>query len=377
MTAEKSLFTSYSKTIQDGDLVIAYVNPLDMSAIHVKKDAVLNNKYGAFLHNNIIGKPFGARVESVKGNGHIAFLHPSPELWTQTLPHRTQILYMPDIALVSEMLDLKPGAVVVESGTGSGSFSHSIARTIAPVGKLHTFEYHEERVLKFKDELVAHGLESIVEVNHRNVCSDGFGLEDVADAVFLDLPSPWEAIASAKQAFKKGKVGRICSFSPAIEQVQKTCLEMEKNGFYDVRMFETLIRRQDIKTIQKRPLPTRDVVTGHTNNNKSKKKPLAADEEKEKDNNGEEADVVVESDQANGALKEGQVIVSKTVARVAGHTSFLVFASVFVEGDKAVVTADAKTVAETAMDLEDGSNAGDESNAGKRKRSMTDDGQKS
>ena len=29
--------------------------------------------------------------------------------------------------------------------TGSGSFSHSIARTIAPSGTLYTFEYHKER----------------------------------------------------------------------------------------------------------------------------------------------------------------------------------------------------------------------------------------
>ena len=32
------------------------------------------------------------------------------------LPHRTQILYAADIAMVVHMLDLRPGAVVVESG---------------------------------------------------------------------------------------------------------------------------------------------------------------------------------------------------------------------------------------------------------------------
>ena len=48
--------------------------------------------------------------------GFVKVLHPSAELWTETLPHRTQILYAADIAMVLSMLELRPGSVVIESG---------------------------------------------------------------------------------------------------------------------------------------------------------------------------------------------------------------------------------------------------------------------
>ena len=76
---------------------------------------------------------------------------------------RTQILYSLDIAMVSLQLELWPGSVVVESGTGLGSLSHALARTVAPRGHLHTFEFHAERVEKARVEFAE-------TASHRDVC---------------------------------------------------------------------------------------------------------------------------------------------------------------------------------------------------------------
>lgn len=45
-----------------------------------------------------------------------------------------------------------------------------------------------------------------IELEHRNVCKDGFGAAADVDAVFLDLPAPWEAIPDAKKAMAVGAI---------------------------------------------------------------------------------------------------------------------------------------------------------------------------
>ena len=62
----------------------------------------------------VAGLKYGSQVQMTRGWAFA--LHPTPELWTLTLPHRTQILYTPDISMVLTQLELRPGSVVCEAG---------------------------------------------------------------------------------------------------------------------------------------------------------------------------------------------------------------------------------------------------------------------
>lgn len=244
--------------MKDGDTAIVFLGHDYMFPVKLRYGGQTQTKYGVIRHStDLIGKRFGSKVTCSKG-GWVYILHPTPELWTMNLPHRTQILYSTDISIITMMLELKPGSVVCESGTGSGSLSHAIIRTIAPTGHLYTVEFHQQRAEKANEEFREHKVDHLVTVKNQDVCKNGFGVTDVADAVFLDIPSPWEAIGHAKDALKI-KGGRICSFSPCIEQVQRTCLAMEEHGFTEINTLEILPRVYDVRSVS---LPIADLGKG-------------------------------------------------------------------------------------------------------------------
>ncbi|XP_054718358.1 tRNA (adenine(58)-N(1))-methyltransferase catalytic subunit TRMT61A-like [Uloborus diversus] len=302
----------YKSLVEEGDLVIVYLDIRHMYPLTVKRDEVFQSKYGALKHNDIIGSKFGSCVSCTKGWVYVLF--PTPELWTITLPHRTQILYAADISLIIVQLDLKPGSIVCEAGTGSGSLSHALIRAIAPDGFLHTFEFHEKRAEVAQEEFKSHGLSHLVKVERRDVCSDGFGIKRVADAVFLDLPNPWEAVPHAATAIKESG-GRICSFSPCIEQVQRTCLAMQVSGFRDIVTVECLQRTLEVKKITQ-------TIISFDKYDRVKLTPEA--------NQKEKVEEEVEESNQEKPMKDGETVTHWTALpplQSAGHTGYLTYAS--------------------------------------------------
>ncbi|XP_062185886.1 uncharacterized protein LOC133889367 [Phragmites australis] len=249
------------RRISEGDTVVVYERHDAMRAVAVRAGGVLQNRFGVFRHDDWLGRPFGSKVYSSpaavgggkggsgKGGGAKGFVHllaPTPELWTLVLSHRTQILYIADISLVVAYLELVPGCVVLESGTGSGSLTTSLARAVAPHGHVHTFDFHEQRAASAREDFERNGLSSLITVNVRDIQGEGFPEQHrgVSDAVFLDLPQPWLAIPSVGLMLKQD--GILCSFSPCIEQVQRAC-EAMRPCFTDIRTFEILLRTYEVR----------------------------------------------------------------------------------------------------------------------------------
>lgn len=209
-------------------------------------------------------------------------------------------------------MELAPGSVILECGTGSGSLTHALARAVHPGGAVHTFEFHAGRAAAAATEFSSHGLAGVVTSHVRDVQADGFGGAfegGSADAVFLDLPAPWAAVPSAAACLRPD--GVLCSFSPCIEQVQRTCAALARSGgFTSPVTHELLLRGMEVR----REGLAMDVLGGW---DKARKRARGGDV------SGGDPD-------AAPASRVG-VVVAKPDAVARGHTGYLTFARRAVE----------------------------------------------
>ncbi|KAI5957316.1 TRM61 [Candida jiufengensis] len=324
-------FFEYKDYIEEGDLVLAFINRTSIKPIYITKGEILNTRYGHFHHNTMIGMKYGSQMPGAKGFGFIHLLFPTPEMWTLSLPHRTQIVYTPDSSYIIQRLNVTCGSRIIEAGTGSASFTHSFARTVSKKGKVFTYEFHEPRYLEAKKELEQHGLTNTI-ITHRDVCNDGFNIDqDVnGDVVFLDLPSPWTAIPHLNSVITKNKRVGICCFSPCIEQVDKTVKALEENGWTNIEMVEVAAKRWEARKEMKRDvsdainrikdIQQRKKIGVESMKNGEPPKKLSKTNE-----NG------FKSSRKSAKVKEGEegyewLEVTKSENEIKSHTSYLTFA---------------------------------------------------
>jgi tRNA (adenine57-N1/adenine58-N1)-methyltransferase len=167
-------------------------------------------------------------------------------------------------------------------------------------------------------------LDNIITVTWRDIYKDGFQIKGKANAVFLDLPSPWLAIDSANEALVPN--GKICTFSPCIEQVQRNCTALRKANFLDLYTVECLLRPYEIINRSLKPLPDtehqpkRKKDESHNEPKKRARDDTSATEEKSTEKN-EEPTTVNEP-----AARSVSVAFINPLTDIKGHTGFLTFA---------------------------------------------------
>lgn len=219
-------------------------------------DGKFETHRGYLSHNELIGKPWGSRVETHMGSSYVMLQPSLADILVET-KRNTQIMYPKDIGFILVTMDIGPGKQVVEAGTGSGSFTTALAYTVGREGHVTSYESRKEFQYLAHKNLDRLGLSERVEFKLRDIAS-GFDERNV-DALFLDVPNPQDYILQAKEALKPG--GFFGSILPTTNQVSVLLIALRRANFAFIEVCEVILRYY--KAVAERLRPT-DRMIAHT-----------------------------------------------------------------------------------------------------------------
>jgi len=243
-------------TVVDGDLVQLQGIGYKSHIIKLKTGAELQTHRGVIRHDDIIGQPWGSRLLSHTGNPFY-LLQPGLSDIIKDIKRTTQIMYPKDIGYLLLTLGIGPGKKVLEAGTGSGGLTTAFAYMVGSSGHVYSYDRKPEVQALAKTNLSRTGLDEFVSFKLGDAAL-GFDERNM-DAVFLDLPNPYDFILQAKKSLKPG--GYLGIIVPTVNQVGRVLPILKNEKFIFVEVCEILIRF--FKTDWERIRPT-DRMVAHT-----------------------------------------------------------------------------------------------------------------
>lgn len=205
--------------------------------IRLKTGGVFQTHRGVLKHDDMIGQPWGTQVFSHNGSPFF-LLQPALGDLLREMKRTTQILYPKDIGYVMVTMGIGPGMHVLEAGTGSGALTCAFAYLVGPQGHVTTYEVRPEMQDLARSNVESLDLADRVTFKLGNVV-DGFEERDV-DALFLDLPNPYDYIEQVRASLKPG--GYFGCIVPTVNQVSALLVALRRNQFAFLDVCEILLR---------------------------------------------------------------------------------------------------------------------------------------
>jgi len=244
------------QTAQTGDLVFLVGQDRKSFIIKLEPGAQLHTHRGILAHDEIIGASWGARLSTHLGYPCL-LLRPSIDDIVRNLKRTTQIIYPKDAGYILLKMHISPGCRVVEAGTGSGALTLMLARAVGPLGRVYSYEVRPDIQTLARRNLAGLDLDRFVELKLRDI-SEGFDEHDV-DAVFFDLPKPWDYLSQARAALANG--GFFGCILPTTNQVSQMIRRLEQHDLGMIEVEELMLRPYKAVPDRLRPF---DRMVGHT-----------------------------------------------------------------------------------------------------------------
>src|SRR4030042_472931 len=235
--------------IREKDLVLIYLDEKRNFLTQIQKGLKLSSDYGSIEIKDIIDKPFGYTGKTHLGHNFYC-LKPSISDMMMKLRRTTTIVYPKDLGYLLLATSIQSGSRVVEVGTGSGAMTMVLSRLVAPDGKVFSYDRRPEFIENARMNLEKSKVLGGVEFGERDVSKDGF-VDDNIDAVFVDVPEPWDIVVHASTVLKGGHP--FVSWSPNVEQVRRTVEILSHQSFIRIKVNEILERELLVRERGTRP----------------------------------------------------------------------------------------------------------------------------
>ena len=205
---------------------------------------------GFLDHDAIIGSDEGVRLAASSGAPLIAF-RPSLADFVLKMPRGAQVVYPKDIGLILIEADIRPGATVLEAGTGSGALTLALVRAVGERGRVISYELRDDFAARARSNIESFLGKVPDELDLRigDVTEAEVGAE--IDRVVLDLPEPWRVIPRATEVMRPGAV--FCSYVPTTTQVSQATEALREAGFGEIVTREILVRTWHVEGASVRP----------------------------------------------------------------------------------------------------------------------------
>ncbi|BAL80385.1 tRNA (adenine-N1)-methyltransferase [Caldisericum exile] len=247
---------------KEGDLVEVIDSKDRIFLLKLKKGEKSHFHFGILEHDSIIGKVNGSFVKSLKGDEVLVFKVRTP-FYTVHMRRVSQIIYPKDVGAIVIHADIHPGLRVFTAGGGAGALAISLLQMLHGRGKLIVYEIRSD----FIDVFLANVYDFFKEIpknliiRRKDIYAEPVEENDAPfDRVILDVPEPWRALKTVKDALVPG--GILISYSPTTQQIteMKQALDDSKE-FYNLGTFEIIERRWKVEALSTRPV---DRMVAHT-----------------------------------------------------------------------------------------------------------------
>jgi tRNA (adenine57-N1/adenine58-N1)-methyltransferase len=239
-----------------GDLALLMERGERPRIIRIEPGRTLESHKGILPHDDLIGKPWGSEVTTHLGHPYL-MVRPSLHDRVINLRRISQIIYPKEAGYILLKMNIGPGARVLEAGSGSGGLTIVLANAVGPGGRVYSYEVRQDMLQMARRNVEQEGLGDRVVFRLRDA-AEGFDEVDL-DALFLDLPSPWDYLPQAHAALVNG--GFFGAIVPTTNQVSRLLTALHRASFGLLEVEEILLRPY-------KPIPTRlrptDQMVAHT-----------------------------------------------------------------------------------------------------------------